>query len=136
MTEDFEACRQLDPIVTPYVDGELPPADRARVDDHVRVCGACRSRVAVERGVRELIQTRKTALLEERASAALRERCARVVTNDRRPATAEPRWPIWRARLAPLALAASLILLVGGAFVYQLTARSSRVMAAELTADH
>src|SRR5581483_4006224 len=34
--------------------------------------------------------------------------------------------------LAPFALAASLVLLVGGAFVYQLTDRSATVMAAEL----
>jgi anti-sigma factor RsiW len=42
----------------------------------------------------------------------------------------------WRRRLAPFALAASLVVLVGGAFVYQLTERSTTVMAAELTADH
>src|SRR5262249_33331124 len=41
-----------------------------------------------------------------------------------------------RTRLAPFALAASLVLVVGGAFVYQLTDVSARVMAAELTADH
>jgi anti-sigma factor RsiW len=39
-------------------------------------------------------------------------------------------------RLAPYALAASLVLVVGGAFVYQATDKSARVMAAELTADH
>ncbi len=44
--------------------------------------------------------------------------------------------PAWRARLAPLALAATLVLIVGGAFVIQLTPRSSRLMVAELTADH
>jgi hypothetical protein len=42
----------------------------------------------------------------------------------------------WRTRFAPLAAAASLVLVVSGAFVYQLTANSARVMAAELTADH
>ncbi|HEY2907701.1 MAG TPA: zf-HC2 domain-containing protein [Vicinamibacterales bacterium] len=138
MTEDYEACRQLDPIVTPYVDGELPAADHARVDEHVRVCGPCRSRVAAERSVRELIQARKSALFNERASADLRERCAGAMRGARRAtSTGEAsRWPAWRARLAPLALAATLILLVSGAFVYQLTDRSSRVMAAELTADH
>ena len=36
----------------------------------------------------------------------------------------------------PLALAASLVLVVAGAFVYEVTARSTQVMAAELTADH
>jgi len=38
--------------------------------------------------------------------------------------------------LAPLAAAASLVVIVGGAFLYQATLRSSRVMAAELAADH
>jgi hypothetical protein len=41
-----------------------------------------------------------------------------------------------RARLAPLAAAASLVLIVGGAFLYQATAYSRRIMAAELAADH
>src|SRR4030095_15615451 len=69
--------------------------------------------------------------------------------------------PSWRARLAPLALAASLVLLVrfaflyplttsstpvplppplaplvGFPFLYQLTTSSTRVLAAELAADH
>src|SRR5262249_38390298 len=38
--------------------------------------------------------------------------------------------------LVPFALAASLVVLVGGAFVYQLTDSSATVLAAELTADH
>ena len=36
----------------------------------------------------------------------------------------------------PLALAASLVLVVAGAFVYEATARSTQLLAAELTADH
>jgi hypothetical protein len=42
----------------------------------------------------------------------------------------------WSARLAPFALAASLVVIVGGAFVYEITDKSAQVMAAELTADH
>ena len=38
--------------------------------------------------------------------------------------------------MAPLALAAPRVLIVGAAFLYQLTASSESVMAAELTADH
>jgi hypothetical protein len=41
-----------------------------------------------------------------------------------------------RSSLRPLALAASLVLIVGGAFMYGITGRSDRVMAAELVADH
>jgi hypothetical protein len=36
----------------------------------------------------------------------------------------------------PVALAASLVVLVGGAFAYQMTEMSPTVLAAELTADH
>jgi hypothetical protein len=39
-------------------------------------------------------------------------------------------------RLGPVALAASLVIVVGGAFVYQATDKSARVMAAQLVADH
>ena len=38
--------------------------------------------------------------------------------------------------LRPYALAASLVVVVGGAFVYQATDQSARIMAAQLTADH
>src|SRR5262249_27349139 len=50
---------------------------------------------------------------------------------------AEPRTPAAISRrLAPYALAASLVTIVGGAFVYQATGNSTRIMAAELVADH
>jgi len=39
-------------------------------------------------------------------------------------------------RVVPYALAASLAVVVGGAFVYQATDKSARVLAAELVADH
>ena len=49
--------------------------------------------------------------------------------------TLKPAVPL-PSRLVPYALAASLVLVVGGAFVYQATDKSVRVLAAELTADH
>jgi hypothetical protein len=54
------------------------------------------------------------------------------------PATAGAghRRAVWRGRLAPLAAAAALVLVVGTAFLYQATARSSRLLAAELATDH
>jgi len=42
----------------------------------------------------------------------------------------------WLTRVAPYALAASLMLVVGGTFLYQATNTSARLLAAELTADH
>jgi anti-sigma factor RsiW len=127
-------CASTDPLVTPYVDDELTVADRQRVDEHMRVCPPCHARVAAERAVHELIRARKAAFDAERASPALRATCARLkaqMANDpgARAAT-------WRTRLVPLALAATLVMVVGGAFLYQATDRSARLMAAELAADH
>jgi len=140
-------CHSLDPLVTPYIDGELPGADRRAIDDHLRACPPCHSRVAAERVVRDLIRARCRQLQEMGAPESLQRRCASAlarVTLERATAdslslgrpSGERRWASWRARVTPYALAASLVLVVGGAFVYQATDKSARVMAAELTADH
>src|SRR6185503_7218763 len=72
------------------------------------------------------------------ASPSLRARCAA-----QRGLGGSPSSTAWRfrstplgSRLTPLALAASLVLIVGAAFLYPLTAGSSRVLAAELAVDH
>jgi len=145
-------CSQIDPLVTPYVDGELPAAERAVVTEHVRVCAPCHSRVVAERAVRTLIQARKTAFTAINAPESLRVRCRETARqpHSRDAGARAPDIPAvrvnsrfagasavpWRSRLAPVALAASLVVVVGGAFVYQITDKSARVMAAELTADH
>jgi anti-sigma factor RsiW len=146
-------CRQIDRLVTPYVDGEIGPVDAGRVERHLQSCRSCRGRVLAEQGVRALMRARQDAL----ASAvvppdSLRARCAwmgRPLPTDveqssgqaRRPGPGQAWHGPWgrlglRSRLVPLALAASLSLVVGGAFLYELTAHSSHVMAAELAADH
>lgn len=146
-------CQSLEPLFTPYVDGEIAGADRAIVDEHVRVCAPCHSRMAAERAVRELVRARAPQLTPAKAPDALAARCAEIASAsaradsvraaaDRRLAVLGVRLPTGArsakvgARLTPLALAASLVLIVGGAFVYQATDMSVRVMAAELTADH
>lgn len=128
-------CSAVDPLVTPYIDGQLSAADSAAVVEHVAVCPPCRARIAAERAVHELMQTRQ-GQLQTPAPAALRARCAQLASA--RAATPAPvvrRVPL-TSRLAPLALAALLVLIVGGAFLYRMTQISTRVMAAELTADH
>jgi hypothetical protein len=90
--------------------------------------------------VHALIRARVPALNRTDAPDALHAKCWELARHAPRaadaaaqvfgPASSLP------ARLAPYALAASLVLVVGGAFVYQATAQSARVLAAELTADH
>lgn len=166
-------CRTIDPLVTSYVDNELPDGDRELVDQHMRVCPPCEMRIHAERAIHDLIQARRKTLGAAPAPAGLRARCAlhawrqtsgasteaasmrpgaaeggegasaeRVMVSMApgptalRPSERPARPSRLSSRLAPLALAASLVLVVGAAFVYQLTAYSSRVMATELAADH
>jgi anti-sigma factor RsiW len=139
-------CQIIDPLVTPYIDGQLTDTDRRIVDEHLRLCPPCHSRVAAERAVHDLLAQRREALAGCCAPESLRSRCreaARREGREQREALGVPGQsgrgqivPAWRTRLAPLALAASLVLIVGIAFLYQLTASSSRVLAAELAADH
>jgi len=160
-------CDSLDPLVTPFVDGELEDTDRRAVEDHLRVCPPCYTRVAAERAVHDLVRARRDGLCRADAPNALHRRCASLahkatgenagtaersidtsisqppVTRPRIPApdfqripNPESRIPSSRLplahRVAPLALAASLVVVVGGAFVYQATDKSARVLAAEL----
>ena len=137
------SCHALDPLITPFIDGELADTDRRDVDDHLRRCPPCYQRVVTERAVRSMLHTHKAALNAPRASRALRERCAAAaraaspVTSRQSPVTSQVTGQRpWRTRITPFALAASLVVLVGGAFLYQATDKSARVLAAELTADH
>jgi anti-sigma factor RsiW len=136
-------CARIDTLVTPYVDGELPAADAQLVAAHIDRCPPCRDKVAAERAVRACVRARRDELTNTPAPPALKTRCAMLKETARTaaaepPLTARPAIPrvSWRARFAPLALAAALVLAVGAAFLYQATRSSSRVLAAELTLDH
>ena len=55
-------CASISPLVTPYVDNELPAAERAALEQHLAVCGPCHSRVAAEQSVRALLVSRRESL--------------------------------------------------------------------------
>jgi anti-sigma factor RsiW len=138
-------CTSIDRHITPYIDGDIGPRERLLVDEHVRLCPPCHSRVAAEQAIRQLMHTKRTELAGDTASPALRSRCAAL---QRQRATLSPagsRAGVFsrdglasalRTRLVPIALAAGVVAAVGGASIYVLTARSSQLLAAELTADH
>jgi anti-sigma factor RsiW len=131
-------CTRLDDLVTPFVDGELPAHEQQAVARHIAVCRPCRAKVAAERAVRALVQVHRRDLARVNAPPALKARCRSLCSA--RPESSlvagVPTRTTWRERVAPLALAASMVLIVGGAFMYQATRSSSRLLAAELTADH
>jgi anti-sigma factor RsiW len=47
------ACRELVELVTDYLDGALPPAERTRLEAHVSACPAC---VAYVEQLRQLLR--------------------------------------------------------------------------------
>jgi anti-sigma factor RsiW len=134
----MRSCAAIDPLVTPFIDGELAVGDRLALEEHLRVCAPCQARVEAERAVRALVVERKRSFEGCRASAALKARCHTLCTggNAARHSAGRPAWWRRRERVMPWAMAATLTLAVGGVLLYQATARSASVLAAELTADH
>lgn len=82
-----------------YLDGELPPVERERVDTHLKGCPACQARLAEERALIE----RANKLL---GAAAPPERAVPPLQQLRQPRL------IWRLR-RPLAWAATVTIAIG-----------------------
>lgn len=121
-------CRDIEPLVTPYVDGDAPPADQSAVAAHLQTCAACRTRVQAERAARQALKSR-AATLVGRAPLDLHARCAAAL----RPPVVHTSPARTAARLS---VAAVLILAVVGIAGYGLWGRTSEVLAAQLTLDH
>ena len=121
-------CRDLEPLLAAYVDGEAPVAERATVDAHIERCPPCRARIAGEQIAHDVLRAHRGAL-RVAASDALRARCA-----GRRQAARFGRALALRPWL-PLSLAATLVLAVAGVFVFGVNS-SVEALATQLTLDH
>jgi anti-sigma factor RsiW len=128
MTEPLRDCRELDSVLTPYVDGESAPQERASIDEHLQRCPPCRDRVAVERAARDALRARRCEL-RAGASDVLRARCAAQAEADEAPRRTVPAL----RRLVPWSLAATLLLAVGGVFLFGV---NHEAVAAQLALDH
>jgi anti-sigma factor RsiW len=120
-------CREIDPLFSAYVDGEATADERALVDAHLRACPKCRHQTALQDAVR---QTVRTKLCHPCAPEDLRARCRAAARAGAGP------FGISRSTLASLSLAAAVVFIVGGVFVYSLTRLSPSVLAAQLMVDH
>jgi anti-sigma factor (TIGR02949 family) len=119
------SCREIDPLVTPYIDGEINAAERAMVEGHLAACPPCRSRAEAELAARDTLRTRVS---QPCAPEHLRKRCRRVATPmGRMTCTYSP---------ASLSMFAAVIVFAGGVSVYGVTRMSPTVLAAQLTLDH
>lgn len=116
-------CSELEPVVVPFVDGEIGGSDRARIDEHLRACPPCRSRVEAERAARDAVSAARPQLRES-APPALRARCQGLCVAKRQ-----------LARWVPLTLAAAASLLAGVLW-FGTTDAGTPVLAAQLTLDH
>jgi len=128
-------CREVEPLLAVYADGAAAPRQRAAVDEHVAACLACRQLLAAQQAARTVIAACRDTL-RGCASEHLRARCAahRAASGIRRGL-----WPIapgaLRAKWVPLSLAATLVLALGGAFIYGIT-NQVEAIAAQVALDH
>lgn len=132
------SCASIEPLITPFVDEQLPAVDAQAVETHIRLCAICRSRVGAERTISQLLHARRRELCAEHAPSTLRARClshhdeSRVVPPGSRALLTR-----WRSRrITPLTMAAGLFLVIAAGAAYRATGGSTPVIAAELTADH
>jgi len=109
-------CTDIYHQLDAFVDGELPPDDRRSIEQHLGGCEACQARVEQ---LRALTRAVRRDVRAERAPSDLWERIeAELPAAAESPSVAEDpdvvkpaRW--WREKVRPLALAASVVLLLG-----------------------
>lgn len=121
-TRDREApggCAEPRELLLDYADGELPPAEAARLQRHLAACEACRREVAA------LDRSLAMAQLIWTASA-----------DEKPPATALPReMRPWRIAAAAAGIAAVLMLMAGVYFATRPTENRQVIAAATERAD-
>jgi len=95
-----------DPVrVTGYVDGALPPAERAQIEAHLETCSVCSGQAEAERTLRARLASLAPPAFPAALESAVRERL-------RQPAVTRRR--VWPVVLLPMAAA----LLLGFLFVH------------------
>ena len=54
-------CREIDPFLYPYLDGELELAERMEIESHLQACPDCRDRVRTEASLKDLVRVKAAA---------------------------------------------------------------------------
>ena len=145
MADDFTNCRDVEERLAPYVDGEEPPATRRAIHAHLGTCPPCREHAEAEAAARDLVHGNR-GTLSARAPESLRARCRDIANHQSPIPIGNPQSTIRQSsiasrkssllrRWAPLSLAATLVLAVGGVFLFGLNDRVE-ALAASLAVDH
>lgn len=71
-------CRDLDQLITPFVDDECSPADRSGILAHLRQCPECRTRVEAESTARHVLHAHAAIARTMGVSPAWRPRVIRL----------------------------------------------------------
>jgi anti-sigma factor RsiW len=131
------SCRDMDRLLTAYLDGEVRSDERRGVEEHLAACAACGRRGRAEGTARRVLMLRAGSL-SPRAPAGLRDRCAALAPRPVRTRPwATPHWwasPGWRR--TSLASASLVLLLLAAVVSYGVVSHSPTLLAAELTLDH
>jgi anti-sigma factor RsiW len=125
-------CRETSERLTPYVDDALPPEERTDIERHLNACPPCRQSAVEEQGGRTVVRECASRLPQPPLPPGLRSRCEALARDHSRVSTIAS----WRARLVPLTLLATIVIVAGIALFSLVTRRSDAVLAAQLTADH
>lgn len=132
-------CRELEPLLAAYVDGEAGDVDRVRVDTHLQDCRCCRERLIAQRTMCDSLGTRRDQL-RGTASPDLKARCRFAARSAHAGgASALPlqgsrgRLPLFR--WAPLTAAATVLLAVAAVFGLGLN-NKVQALAFQASLDH
>ncbi|HEY3382381.1 MAG TPA: zf-HC2 domain-containing protein [Vicinamibacterales bacterium] len=127
-------CQDTERLLTPYLDEEAAPADRAAVEAHLAACAACARRASAESTVRRVLHVRARQLVAP-APPALRARCAGLALRQPEVSASAGAWFLgWRG--LSLAGASLVVLALCSVLVYGAITHSPAIVVAELTLDH
>ena len=124
-------CRDVEPLLTPYIDREATSAECSAVEAHLARCPPCAARARSEQVVHRVLSVR-AASLTPRAPEALKTRCRSLAGTCR---TGERRRG-WLVLRPVAAVVASVFVACAAIVAYGAVSGSSSVLAAEMTLDH
>lgn len=124
-------CKQFEESLTAMADGGATASDAARVNRHLESCEACRQSLVTQTTARTVLRAR-AAQLSVIAPPGLRTRIAATARDERQTAGLLS----WGSRLSAFSAAAVVVLVLGGALLPVVTARSTVLLAAQMALDH
>lgn len=97
-------CKELEELLSPYLDGELDAAQRGAVEQHLGDCPDCKRELA---NLRTLHGALQAPALRYHASDTLQQRL-KIRLRDAEAREQRPLWPRWAAVAATVVIAAAL----------------------------